>query len=72
MKNDNTFSFLDYSVNGNLLDEYLHEFTLSFVILGITGLFGLFIGWLLWRKSKQRYLRAERENARIRAKREAA
>jgi hypothetical protein len=70
--NDNTFSFLNYSSKHNYWDEYLHEFTLAFPIIATAGLIGLFLGWIFWNRCKKRCQAIEAENAKIRAKRQAA
>lgn len=61
-------NFFDYSSRGNLRDGFLHEWLLAFFILAIFGLIGLLIGWVMWRKSKQRYEEIKAANVRIRAK----
>ena len=66
------FQFLDYSDRGNLLDGFLHWFLLSFTILAIFGLIGLFIGWIMWRNCKKKCDAIERENKKLRRKESAA
>jgi hypothetical protein len=61
-------NFFDYSPSGNLRDGFLHEFILAFVIIWISSLIGLFLGWLMWHKGKKRCVEIEEENARLRAK----
>lgn len=66
------FSLFDYSERGNLLDAFYHEFLAAFVVVFVTGLVGLFFGWLLWRNCKKRHDEAEKKNSMIRAKQTAA
>ena len=58
---DRLFKF-GFTPHENSLDHYFHEVTLAFLILAVTGLIGLFFGWLLWRGSRKRCAAIEREN----------
>jgi len=56
----------------NFRDGFVHDFILAFTILSISGLVGLFLGWLMWRNHWRRATEIERENDRIRAKQRTA
>lgn len=64
--------FFPYTPDGNTQDGFFHEYILAAIILTITGLIGLFFGWLMWRNCKKRCAEIEKENARIRAKQRTA
>jgi ABC-type spermidine/putrescine transport system permease subunit II len=64
-------TLFDYTKNGNLRDGFFNEFILAFLILWISSLIGLFLGWLMWRNCKKRCAEIEAKNARIRAKESA-